>query len=106
MIVGAGLLNKVSMSWFCTGVAVGLVLTPERRWLRTPWPWAAVAIVALCFAPFVWWQQQNGWPFFEFSRNAAVNKVGWVSPLTFLGTQIKRPTLRLRLSGSAACVTA
>jgi 4-amino-4-deoxy-L-arabinose transferase-like glycosyltransferase len=89
VIVGAGLANKVSVTWFCSGVAVGLLLTPERRWLRTPWPWAAAAIAALCFVPFLWWQQEHGWPFLEFTRNAAQYKVGWVSPLEFLRGQIE-----------------
>jgi len=89
LVMGAGLLNKVSMMWLATGIAVGLLLTPERRWLSTPWPWAAAAIAGLCFAPFVWWQQKNGWPFLEFSRNAAIYKVGWVSPLEFLRGQIE-----------------
>ena len=35
VIMGAGLLNKASMLWFGAGLGVGLVLTPERRWLRT-----------------------------------------------------------------------
>jgi len=87
-VIGIGLLNKASMSWFATGLGVGLLLTPERRWLKTPWPWAAAAIAAVCFAPFVWWQIQNGWPFIEFSRNAALYKVGHVSPLAFLRDQI------------------
>ena len=46
VVDGAGLLNKVSMLWFGAGVAVGLLLTPARRWLRTPWPWCA-ALIAL-----------------------------------------------------------
>lgn len=63
LVVGLGLLNKASMLWFGAGLAAGLLLTPERRWLRTPWPWAAASVAALCFAPFVWWQVQHDWPF-------------------------------------------
>ena len=87
-VVGMGLLNKISMSWLAAGLGVGLLLTPERRWLRTPWPWAAAAIALVCFAPFVWWQRQHGWPFLEFSRNAARYKVGYVSPLDFARDQL------------------
>ena len=61
VILGAGLLNKASMLWFGAGLGVGLALTPERRWLRTPWPWMAGVIAIGCFAPFVWWQWSNGW---------------------------------------------
>jgi len=41
VVMGLGLLNKISMSWFGVGLVVGLVLTPQRRWLATPWPWLA-----------------------------------------------------------------
>ncbi len=88
LVMGAGLLNKASMLWFAAGLGVGLVLTPERRWLRTPWPWAAGAIALVCFAPFVWWQWRHGWPFLEFNRNAALYKVGRVSPLDFVSEQV------------------
>lgn len=84
VLMGAGLLNKVSMLWFGAGLAVGLLLTPERRWLRTPWPWLAAAIALVIFAPYIWWNAQHGWPFLEFSRNAAEQKVGRVSLLDFV----------------------
>jgi len=87
-LLGLGLLNKASMLWFAAGFGVGLLLTPERRWLRTPWPWAAGAIALVCFLPFVWWQWRHAWPFIEFNRNAALYKVGRVSPLDFVLEQI------------------
>ena len=87
-IMGAGLLNKASMLWFAAGLGVGLALTPERRWLRTPWPWGAGAIGLVCFAPFVWWQWRHGWPFLEFNRNAALSKVGRVSAFDFVRDQV------------------
>jgi hypothetical protein len=83
VLLGVGLLNKVSTAWLAAGVAVGLVLTPERRWLRTPWPWVAGLIATGLFAPYVWWNAQHGWPFLEFSHNAATQKVGRVSLLDF-----------------------
>lgn len=87
-LLGIGLLNKVSMLWFGAGLGVGLLLTPARRHLATPWPWVAAAIALALVSPFVWWQQQHGWPFLEFSREAALHKVGTVSPLTLLGEQV------------------
>lgn len=38
VLLGLGLLNKISMLWLGFGLAVGVVATPERRWLRTPGP--------------------------------------------------------------------
>jgi hypothetical protein len=88
VIMGIGLLNKVSMSWFGTGLAAGLLLTPERRWLRTPWPWIAGAIALTSCVPFVWWQWVHAWPFIEFNRNAALHKIGEVTPIAFVREQI------------------
>ena len=87
-VMGLGLLNKVSMFWFGVGLGAGLLLTPERRWLRTPWPWLAGTIAAALFAPFLWWQWHHGWPFLEFSRDAAELKVGEVSPIDFVLQQM------------------
>ena len=87
-VIGVGSLNKASMLWLGAGLGAGLLLTPERRWLRTIWPWSAGAIAAVCFAPFVWWQWQHGWPFLEFNRNAALYKVGRVSPWDFTTEQV------------------
>jgi len=87
-LLGIGMLNKVSMMWFGLGLAVGLVLTPHRRWLLTPWPWLAGAITLVLFSPYLWWNAQHGWPFLEFSRNAAAEKVGAVTPLDFVLQQV------------------
>ncbi len=75
VVLGLGLLNKTSMLWFAGGAFLGLVLTPHRKVLRTPWPWVAAAIAGLVFVPHVLWQAQNGWPTLEFMRNATQGKM-------------------------------
>ena len=75
VVLGLGLLNKVSMLWFGGGVLAGLLLTPNRRVLRTPWPWVAGALAALIFSPHVLWQVRHGWPTLEFMRNASQGKM-------------------------------
>jgi hypothetical protein len=75
LVLGLGLLNKTSMLWFGGGMALGLVLTGYRRTLRTPGPWIAAAIAAVCFAPYVIWNWQHHWPTLEFMRNASGEKM-------------------------------
>lgn len=88
LVVGLGLLNKVSMLWFGAGIAAGLIFTADRVRLVSPGPWAAGLIAAIFFSPFVLWQWHQGWPFIEFSQNAALQKIGSVSPVRFFLDQI------------------
>jgi len=88
LVLGVGLLNKISMLWFGLGLTVGLVLTPERRWFITPWPYLAAALSLLLFAPHVVWQVQHGLPMLEFMRNATELKMVSKSPLDFAAEQL------------------
>jgi 4-amino-4-deoxy-L-arabinose transferase-like glycosyltransferase len=93
-LLGLGLLNKLSTLWFGLGLAVGLVASPARRWLVTPWPWIAATLAAVLFAPHVIWQVSNDWPTVEFVRNNATGRVGadaaivMHSPLAFAASQL------------------
>ena len=66
----------------------GAVLTPERRWLATPWPWLAGAIAFALFAPHLLWQIQHDWPTAEFMQNATTRKMVEKSPLEFAASQL------------------
>ena len=74
-LLGLGLLNKISILWLGGGLAAGLLLTPHRRRLATPWPWLGGALAGLIFAPHLLWQVRTGWPTLEFMRNATTEKM-------------------------------
>ncbi len=104
LVLGLGLANKIGVLWLIAGLGIGLLLTPERRWLATPWPWAAAAIAAACAAPYLIWQLQNGWPTREFIHNATTEKMVHVTLGAFLRGQVEgmNPvTLPLWLGGLA-----
>jgi 4-amino-4-deoxy-L-arabinose transferase-like glycosyltransferase len=67
LFAGLALLSKHTALLWGAGLAIGLCATPQRRALRGPGPWLAVAIALVCFAPNVWWQAQNGVPTLEFT---------------------------------------
>ena len=90
LVLGLGLLNKISVLWLGAGLAVGLLATPLRRRLATPWPWLSAAVAAVVFTPHLVWQVANGWPTLEFIRNAAGQKMAPVSPLDFVAGQLDR----------------
>jgi hypothetical protein len=89
LVLGLGLLNKISMMWLGFGLFAALLLTQHRRHLATPWPYAAAGLAALLFSPHVLWQQAHGWPTLEFMRNAAGHKMARVSPIDFVVTQFQ-----------------
>lgn len=90
LVAGLGLLNKLSVLWLVGGLAVGILLTPLRRRLASPWPWAAVALAGLVFLPHVAWQIRHDWPTLEFVANATGLKMAPVPPLDFLAGQVVR----------------
>jgi hypothetical protein len=60
------------------------------------WLWLGAAIALVLFSPFAVWQQ-HGWPFLEFSRDAARYKVGEVSALERVASQGLAPEDRARV---------
>lgn len=83
-LIGVGLLNKVGMLWFGFGIALGLLLTPQRSWLKTPWPYAAAAIALVMFLPYIIWNFTHDFAHLEFIRNATSSKYSGLTPATFL----------------------
>ena len=88
LVVGLGLLNKLSMFIFGIGLAAGLILTSGRRHLLTWSLWAGGGIALALFLPHILWQIENGWPTLEFIANAKAHKIAESSPLSFLLGQI------------------
>lgn len=88
VVIGIGLLTKHTMLFFAFGLGVALLLTPERRWLRTRWPWLAALIAGSLFLPNLLWQAANGWPTLEFLRNNNANVRADSSAIDFLLGQL------------------
>jgi hypothetical protein len=88
LVVGLGLLNKYSMAMLPAGLVVGLLATPSRRQLLTPWPWIGGAIALAVFSPHAIWEIQHGNPSLEFMRRATQLKMTSVAPLDFLKEQL------------------
>jgi len=88
VVLGLGLLNKVSVLWLEAGVFVGLLLTPYRRVLREPGPWIAAWISFAIVSPYIVWEARHHWPTLEFMRNATSLKMAVTAPGDFLVHQV------------------
>ena len=69
--IGLGLMNKHSTVFFAVAVAAALLLVPQRRDLRTPWPWLGAALALLVFLPNLVWQVRHDFATLEDLRNVA-----------------------------------
>jgi hypothetical protein len=89
LVTGIALLNKYSIAFFIAALGIGLLLTAARPHLRSGRLWAGVAVAFAVFLPNLLWQIRHGLPFIELNRNAVAYKNAVLSPLQFLGGQIR-----------------
>ncbi len=82
--LGIALETKYSALFFGLALLGGLLLTPERRVLRTRWFAAALALCVAIALPSVLWQWREGFPMFELLRAGQAGKNLVVGPLAYL----------------------
>ena len=85
LLAGIGLQNKHSMLFFGFAFFVGLLLTPQRKQLASPWMWAGGLLAGLIFLPNVIWEIHRGFPTIELlrnvqrsGRNVSLSSIGFV----------------------------
>jgi 4-amino-4-deoxy-L-arabinose transferase-like glycosyltransferase len=88
VLAGLGSQNKHSMAFFGIAILVGMILTSERRLLKSKWIWLGGIVAGLLFLPNIIWQIMHGWPTLEFAQNAQQWKNLPLSPLEFFTAQI------------------
>src|SRR6185437_15704888 len=88
-IAGLGLENKYSIAIFACALLLGLLLTPQRSLLRTPWVLAGAVLAFLIFLPNLIWNIQHHWPFLELMHNIRVTgKDVILSPGAYFAQQL------------------
>ncbi|MEO5566543.1 MAG: glycosyltransferase family 39 protein [Luteimonas sp.] len=69
LAIGLGMMTRYTMLFWVAGVVAGVLATPLRQHLRSPWLWAGVAVSLLLFLPNAWWQWQHDFIYFDFARH-------------------------------------
>ena len=102
-IAGLGLENKYTIAVSAFAVLAGLLLTPQRKLVSTPWLFAGGLVALVLFLPNLLWNVRHHWPFLELMRNIRVSgRDVLLSPPAFLAEQalIMNPvTLPIWLAG-------
>jgi len=88
LALGVGLLNKTGVLWLGVGIFAGLLLTLQRAWLKTKWPWITAAIAGGLFLPYILWNITHDFAHLEFIRNTSGGKYSSLSYVTFITGQV------------------
>jgi hypothetical protein len=91
IVLGLGMLNKISMVWFGAGLFVGIIFTPLRVSLKTRWPYLTALVAFLIFSPFIVWNITHDFAHLEFMGNATAYKYNTITPLDFISGQLLYP---------------
>ncbi len=85
---GLGLLCKFSVVFFGFGVLVAVAVLPERRVLRTVWPWAAALLALVVGSPSLVGQVRLGGPVFGQMHDLRATQLARSGPAEFLQSQL------------------
>lgn len=88
VLAGVGFLNKPSIAFFLLALCMGLLVTPQRRTISSPWVLAAGLEMILLAAPFLHWQSEHNWAMLQFLGHAAHHDR--TSPLRFIWMQTRQ----------------
>ena len=88
VVLGLGLLTKFTILVLGAALLVGLLASPLRRRLATPWPWAAAALALLIGSPSIIGQVRLGWPFLGQFQDLQTVQLSRVSPVSFTLEQL------------------
>jgi 4-amino-4-deoxy-L-arabinose transferase-like glycosyltransferase len=90
LFAGLALLSKFTAIMLLPAV-LAFALVPEwrRRWLFSPYPWAAALIALIVFSPVLIWNIQHDWASFRFQfvRAVATHALSFRTVGEFLGLQ-------------------
>ena len=90
LFAGLALLSKLTAVMLLPAVAA-FALVPDwrRRWLLSPYPWAAALIAAIVFLPVLIWNAQHDWASFRFQfvRAVATHPFSFRTVGEFIGLQ-------------------
>jgi 4-amino-4-deoxy-L-arabinose transferase-like glycosyltransferase len=90
VFAGLSLLSKFTAVMLLPAVAAFLLVPSwRRRWLASPYPWAAALIALAVFSPVLIWNAGHDWASFRFQlvRAVATHDMSWRTIGDFIGLQ-------------------
>jgi hypothetical protein len=86
--LGLGMLSKYTMTFYATGLMLGLLLTWDKRILTNRHFYFAMGLGFLIFLPNLLWEARHGFPIVYHMKTLRESQLQYVSPWTFLTDQL------------------
>ncbi|HTY57418.1 MAG TPA: glycosyltransferase family 39 protein, partial [Bacteroidota bacterium] len=88
VLLGLGVLTKLTILFLGLAIFLSLWLTPERQWYRRPWIWLGAGIALLCAVPYALWQWEHGWYFLNYAATYSQRTTHASPVIDFLWNQV------------------
>ncbi len=89
LVVGLGLLTKLTMAFFVMALLLGLLLSEQRSLLFNRWLLIAGLIALAVLSPYLIWQASHGFPVLEYTKSYfSSGKTYQATPAEFFVQQV------------------
>ena len=103
---GLGLLTKFSAIFFGSAALFAVVVSPQRKWLLTRWPWIAMGIAISLGSPSVIGQMVLDYPVLKQMQDLKESQLERVTPSVFVLGQVQLgPGFVMAIGGLIALLT-
>ena len=86
--IGLGMMTKYTIAFSVAGVIVGVLVTRNRRYLKSRWLWGGALLALVIWLPNLIWQAQNHWISLYFLASIHTRDVQAGQASSFLTDQI------------------
>ena len=90
--MGLGLLTKYTIAFFAVGLLGGMLLTPNRRYLRSGWFWGGVGVALVLALPVIVWQTQHHFAALAWMKSIHARDVSMGRADSFIPSQFWNTT--------------
>jgi hypothetical protein len=88
LIIAVGFYNKYNLIFLIAGLAIGLLLTYQRKIIINPTFWKALIVALILLSPNIIWQIQNHFPVFQHMKVLKHNQLDNNTSIGFLRSQL------------------
>ncbi len=86
--LGMGMMTKYSIPFLASGIAAGILFTPARRYLKSPYLWAGAALALVIFLPNLIWQFQHHFISLDYQLSTHLRDIAEGRTASFLLPQL------------------